>query len=50
MLNIRPYDMPNKQVYYTMLCEELDKMGLESRVADASKQYLYLTFFYKGWL
>ena len=44
MLTIRPYDMPNKQVYFTMLCKELDSMGLEDRVADISKQYLYLSF------
>ena len=47
MLTIRPCDLPNKQVYFIMLCEELDNMGLESHVADASKQYLYLSFFYK---
>ena len=50
MLTIRPYDMPNKQVYFTMLYKELDSMGLEDRVADISKQYLYLSFFYEDWL
>ena len=47
MLMIRSCDLPNKHMYYTMLCEELDKLGLESNVADASKQYLYYELFYK---
>lgn len=47
MLIIRPCDLPNKHTYYTMLCKELDSMGLESHVADISKQYLYETFFYE---
>ena len=47
MLMIRPCDLPNKELYYTMLCEELDRLGLESHMADASKQYLYITFFYE---
>ena len=45
MLVIRNCDIPNKELYYTMLCKELDSMGLESHVADISKQYLYETFF-----
>lgn len=50
MLIIRPYDIPNKQVYYTMLCKELDNMELKSHVVDVSKQYLYISFFYEDWL
>lgn len=42
---IRLYDMPNKELYYSMLCSEVDRMGLESRVADATKTYLYWMFF-----
>lgn len=42
---IRPCDIPNKNLYYSMLCQELDKMGLERRVTDISKQYLYEIFF-----
>lgn len=42
---IRLYDMPNKELYYSMLCSEVDRMELESRVADISKQYLYEMFF-----
>ena len=42
---IRLYDMPNKELYYTMLCEEVDRMGLESRIADVTKGYLYEMFF-----
>lgn len=47
MLIIRLCDLPNnyKHMYYTMLCEELDKVGLESRVADISKQYLHEIFY-----
>ena len=41
---IRPYDMSNKDVYYTMLCSEVDRIA-ESRVADATKTYLYWMFF-----
>lgn len=47
MLMIRPCDLPNKELYYAMLCEQLDRLGLERRVADASKQYLYITLFYE---
>lgn len=47
MLMIRPCDLPNKELYYTMLCKELDRICLDHRVADASKQYLYITFFYE---
>lgn len=47
MLMIRPCDLPNKELYYTMLCEELDRICLDPRIADASKQYLYITFFYE---
>lgn len=42
---IRPCDIPNKNLYYTMLCEEIDRMGLESRIADITKGYLYEMFF-----
>lgn len=42
---IRLYDMPNKELYYSMLCSEVDRMRLESRVADATKTYLYWMFF-----
>lgn len=42
---IRPYAIPNKEVYYTMLCEEIGRIGLESRVVDAAKGYLYEMFF-----
>lgn len=42
---IRLYDMPNKELYYSMLCSEVDRMGLESRVVDATKGYLYEMFF-----
>ena len=44
MLIIKPCDLSNKHVYYTMLCEEVDSLGLESHVADISKQYLYEMF------
>lgn len=42
---IRPYDIPNKDAYYTMLCSEVDRMGLESLIADISKKSLYEMFF-----
>lgn len=42
---IRLYDMPNKELYYSMLCSEVDRMGLESRVVDATKGYLHEMFF-----
>lgn len=42
---IRPYDISNKEMYYTMLCEEIDRMGLENRVVDVAKGYLYQMFF-----
>lgn len=42
---IRLCDMPNKELYYTMLCQELGKVGLESRVVDVAKGYLYEVFF-----
>lgn len=42
---IRLCDIPNKEVYYTMLCEEVGRMGLESRVVDVAKGYLYEMFF-----
>lgn len=42
---IRPCDIPNKNLYYTMLCEEIDRIGLESRIADITKAYLYEIFF-----
>lgn len=42
---IRLYDMPNKELYYTMLCQEVDSMGLESLIADITKGYLYEMFF-----
>lgn len=41
---IRLYDIPNKELYYNMLCEEVDRIA-ESRVADATKTYLYWMFF-----
>jgi hypothetical protein len=47
MFIIRPCDLPNKHVYYAMLCKELDRICLDPRVADASKQYLYITLFYE---
>lgn len=43
---IRLCDLPNKHMYYNMLCEELDRLGvLEKHVADISKQYLYEMFY-----
>lgn len=42
---IRLYDIPNKEVYYTMLCGEINRIGLESRVVDVAKGYLYQMFF-----
>lgn len=42
---IRLCDLLNKHMYYNILCEELDKMCLESHVADISKQYLYEMFY-----
>ena len=42
---IRLYDMPNKELYYTMLCQEVDRMGLESLIADITKKRLYEMFF-----
>lgn len=42
---IRARDIPNKKLYYTMLCEELDRMGLERHITGISKQYLYEVFF-----
>ena len=42
---IRLYDMPNKELYYTMLCEEVDRMGLESIVADQTKELLNEMFY-----
>lgn len=45
MLIIRPCDLPNKHMYYSMLCEELDRMKLERRITDISKQYLYEMFY-----
>lgn len=42
---IRLYDMPNKELYYSLLCSEVDRMGLESRVVGATKAYLYEMFF-----
>lgn len=42
---IRLCDIPNKNLYYTMLCEEIDRIGLESRVVDVAKGYLYEMFF-----
>lgn len=34
---IRPYDIPNKDAYYTMLCSEVDRIA-ESLIADISKK------------
>lgn len=45
MLIIRASDIPDKGLYYTMLCQELDKMGLESLIVDVAKGYLYEAFF-----
>lgn len=42
---IRPYDLPNKELYYNMLCEEVDRMGLESLIADITKKRLNELFF-----
>lgn len=42
---IRLSDIPNKELYYTMLCEEVDSMGLESLIADQTKELLYEMFF-----
>lgn len=42
---IRLCDLPNKNMYYNILCEELDRICLDPRVADASKQYLYEMFY-----
>lgn len=47
MLMNRPCDLPNKELYYTMLCEEVDRLCLDPRVAEASKQYLHIIFFYE---
>lgn len=33
-------DLPNKELYYKLLCSELDSMGLEDKVVDVSKEYL----------
>lgn len=42
---IRPRDIPNKNLYYSMLCEEIDRIGFENRIADVAKGYLYEIFF-----
>lgn len=42
---IRLCGMPNKELYHTMLCEEVDRMELESLIADVTKGYLYQMFF-----
>ena len=44
MLMIRVCDLPNKELYYNMLCAEVDRIA-EIRVADATKTYLYWMFF-----
>lgn len=33
-------DLPNKELYYKLLCSELESMGLEDKVVDVSKEYL----------
>lgn len=42
---IRLHDIPNKELYYNILCQEVDRMGLESLIADITKKRLYEMFF-----
>ena len=42
---IRSYWLENKASIYALLCRELERAGLETKVLQQSKQYLYETFF-----
>ena len=42
-------DLPNKELYYKLLCSELESMGLEDKVVDVSKKYLRGMFGLWNW-